>query len=298
MASLPAQNPWLHRYAILLALCTLALVAAGALVTSNEAGLSVPDWPLSYGKVMPEMIGGVFYEHGHRMIATTVGAMTIVMLVWLWIADRRTWMRNAGLAALGAVVVQGLLGGLTVKMLLPPPVSIAHACLAQLFFALTVAIAIFTSRVWLEGAEPVQDQGWPSLRSLSIFTPAAALTQIALGAAFRHKALGIMPHIVGAMLITLIILITGVFVLQQFPTHKTLRPAAATMLGVVFAQIFLGMMAYWVRVDETVDPRLMILSTVAHVAGGGLTLASTISLSILIRRNVRAAAQASEVVVA
>src|ERR1700676_4757310 len=136
---------WLHRYAVLLAVCTLFLVVAGASVTSKEAGLSVPDWPLSYGQVMPEMTGGVFFEHGHRMVATTVGMLTIVLAIWLWRAEPRPWMRKLGFVALGAVILQGVLGGLTVLLLLPPPVSISHACLAQLFFSTTVALMMFTS---------------------------------------------------------------------------------------------------------------------------------------------------------
>src|SRR5438132_10233457 len=120
------QTPWLHRYAILVAVCTLLLVVAGASVTSKEAGLSVPDWPLSYGQVMPQMTGGVFFEHGHRMIATTVGMLTIVLTVWLWRVEPRAWMKKLGLVSLGAVILQGVLGGLTVLLLLPPPVSISH----------------------------------------------------------------------------------------------------------------------------------------------------------------------------
>ena len=123
-------NRWLHRYAILVAACTLLLVVAGGLVTSNDAGLSVPDWPLSYGKLMPPMEGGIFYEHGHRMVATTVGLLTIVLAVWLWRAERRRWLRNLGLIALAAVIAQGVLGGLTVLFLLPKPVSIAHAAMS------------------------------------------------------------------------------------------------------------------------------------------------------------------------
>src|ERR1700681_3609317 len=123
------ENPWLHRYSILLAVCTLLLLVAGALVTSREAGLSVPDWPLSYGQVMPPMIGGVAFEHGHRMVATSVGLLTIGLLVWILRADRRTWMRKLGWVSLAWVSVVGLLGGLTVKLLTPPPVSITHTCL-------------------------------------------------------------------------------------------------------------------------------------------------------------------------
>src|ERR1700753_4104111 len=102
MESSRSYHEGLHRCALLLAVCTLFLVVAGASVTSKEAGLSVPDWPLSYGQVMPEMTGGVFFEHGHRMVATTVGMLTIVLAIWLWRADPRPWMRKLGLAALGA----------------------------------------------------------------------------------------------------------------------------------------------------------------------------------------------------
>ena len=109
----------LHRWLVLLACCTLLLVVAGGLVTSRDAGLSVPDWPLSYGKLMPPMEGGILYEHGHRMIATSVGIFTIVALVWIFRRESRKWMRTLSVVALIAVIVQGLLGGLTVLLLLP-----------------------------------------------------------------------------------------------------------------------------------------------------------------------------------
>src|SRR5258708_6706783 len=159
---------WLHRFTILLAVATLFLVVAGASVTSKEAGLSVPDWPLSYGQVMPQMTGGVFFEHGHRLVATTVGFLTIILAVWLWRAETRRWMKALGFICLAAVIVQGVLGGLTVLLMLPPAVSISHACLAQLFFSTTVAVAVFTSRSWKQDPEIVEDYGWPSMRSLAI----------------------------------------------------------------------------------------------------------------------------------
>src|SRR5258708_15589033 len=178
----------LHRYASLLWVCTLFLVVAGASVTSKEAGLSVPDWPLSYGQVMPPMIGGVRFEHGHRMIATFVGMLTIGLAIWLQRADGRGWMRKLGWISLAAVIGQGILGGLTVLLLLPPAVSISHACLAQLFFSTMVAISLFTSNRWLEGPQMVQDHGWPSMRTLALIVPALVLVQVALGAGFRHRA--------------------------------------------------------------------------------------------------------------
>ena len=268
-------------------MCTLLLVVAGATVTSKEAGLSVPDWPLSYGKLFPEMTGGVLFETGHRMIATVVGFLTIILAVWLQRVDTRPWMRKLGWVALGSVVAQGLLGRMTVLMLQPPPVSVAHACLAQLFFSTTVAIALFTSRGWQQGASPVEDYGRPRLRTLAIVAPILVLGQVALGAAFRHRALSLLPHILGAMVVTLAILLVSTFVLQQFGKHPALRKAASVLLSVTGLQVLLGVAAYYTRVQAEQIPLAMVLTTVAHVSTGALTLASTFVLSIQIRRNVQ-----------
>src|SRR3990167_5697725 len=135
---MPHYSVWLARYTKLLAAVTFLLIIAGGLVTSTKSGLSVPDWPLSYGKLMPPMVGGVRYEHTNRMIASLVGFMTLVLTLWLGFKESRTWVRWTGIAAFGAVVIQGILGGLTVIYLLPAPVSIFHACLAQTFFALAI----------------------------------------------------------------------------------------------------------------------------------------------------------------
>ncbi len=281
------QNLWLHRYAIVLSVCTLFLVMAGASVTSKEAGLSVPDWPLSYGKVMPPMTGGVLFEHGHRLAGTTVGLLTIGLLVWVLIAEKRSWMRKFAWVMLAWVSVVGLLGGLTVKLLTPPPVSVLHTCLAQLFFSLTVAMCLFTSKSWMDGPEMVDDHGWPSMRSLAIIVPVVVLTQVALGAGFRHGALGVMPHLVGAMVVIMVLLCIGAFALQQFPTHRTLRPAAIVLMSIGFTQVFLGILALIARMVSTQPTTQVVIVTVAHVAVGAMTLASSIALSILIRRNVR-----------
>src|SRR6185369_14369732 len=119
------KSSWLHRYAILVAVCTLLLVLAGASVTSKEAGLSVPDWPLSYGQVIPDMTGGVLFETGHRMIAGVVGMLTVILAIWIASVEKRAWLRRLGGAAVTLVIAQALLGGATVLMLQPPPVSIA-----------------------------------------------------------------------------------------------------------------------------------------------------------------------------
>ena len=152
-SSTSGYRPWLHRFACLLAAGTFLLIVAGASVTSNRAGLSVPDWPTSYGYPLlqfpfSKMVGGIFYEHGHRLIASAVGLLTLILAVWLLRAEQRCGVRYLGLAALGAVLLQGILGGLTVKLFLPPSVSVAHAALAEAFFCITIALAMLTSRRW------------------------------------------------------------------------------------------------------------------------------------------------------
>jgi cytochrome c oxidase assembly protein subunit 15 len=178
-----------------------------------------------------------------------------------------------------------------VLYLLPKPVSIAHACTAQLFFSLTCAMALFTSPSWLRGAETVEDQGWPSLRSLAIAAPVLVLLQIALGAAFRHKALGLMPHVIGAILIGAAVMMIAVFVLTQFPKHESLRKAATAVLVVTGVQIMMGIAAYMARLNESTNHNWMIASTVIHVALGGLTLATTVLQMLEVLHHVRRPAE-------
>src|SRR5256885_3897124 len=137
-----------HRFALLVAVATFFLIIAGANVTSHDAGLAVPDWPLSFGKFFPKMVGNLFWEHGHRLVATTVGMLTIVLVIYILSKEKRQWVRRLGIFALLAVVAQGLLGGLTVKLMLPLAVSSAHATLAQLFFCTTVSLAVVTAPSW------------------------------------------------------------------------------------------------------------------------------------------------------
>ena len=291
-------QPGLHRFSILLAIATFFLIIAGAAVTSNEAGLSVPDWPLSYGKVMPVMKDGVFYEHGHRMVASTVGFLTVIMAVWLWLKEPRRWMKRLGLAALSLVIMQGLLGGLTVILLLPKSVSIGHACLAQLFFSTTVALTIFLSREWtVEAPDVVLDHGWPSLRTVAVTVPLLILVQLLMGAAFRHKAAGIIPHITGALVVTGAVFTFGISLVTHYAQHKALSRVGWAMMGVVFIQLFLGLGAYIARtrMEAFAQPGAeLIVATVAHVAVGALALATSVAGALAVFRNVEQAAQNAE----
>src|SRR5438876_431141 len=284
------HNVWLHRYTVVVAICTLFLVVAGGLVTSNDAGLSVPDWPLSYGKLMPKMEGGIFFEHGHRMVATTVGVLTIILAIWLWRSEQRRWMRRLGFIALAAVIAQGLLGGMTVIFMLPKPVSISHACLAQLFFSTTVLIALFTSAGWRRDLPRVEDSGSPSLHLLAAAVPLCVLAQLALGAAARHKALGVLPHVVGAAIVTGMILWIVVRVLVRHSRHQPLRQSALWLLSIAIAQVFLGIAAYMSRIATIDAPQpmaVMVGFTVAHVAVGALTMAASVVMAVEVFRHVR-----------
>ena len=184
----------LHAYARLVVLATAALIAAGGLVTSTDSGLSVPDWPLSYGGLNPPMVGGIRFEHTHRLIAMAVGLLTIVLAVWLFRSEKRPWMKRLGAAAVGLVVLQGVLGGLTVIFLLPMPVSVLHACTGQIFFALVAAVAYFTSREW-HLAPRIASYDAENLKLFARAFFGLLLFQLLLGAWTRHGGPAIMFHV-------------------------------------------------------------------------------------------------------
>jgi heme a synthase len=181
---------WLRHLTKITCFATLFLIFAGGMVTSTGSGLSVPDWPLSYGTFFPPMVGGVFYEHGHRMIASFVGLLTLIQAISLAIYEKRRWVRNLGFVALGAVILQGVLGGLTVLFYLPAPISVSHAILAQTFFLLTITIA------YSESEERQKREGEKSriqpafLKSIVLFI-VFIYTQLALGAVMRHTESGL-----------------------------------------------------------------------------------------------------------
>jgi len=272
-------NAPLHRFAMFTACSTLLLVVAGALVTSNDAGLAVPDWPLSYGSLMPPMVGGIFYEHGHRMVATFVGLLTIALAVWLQLREPRRWVRRLGWVALAAVITQGVLGGLTVLFFLPRPISILHASLAQLFFCTTVSIAVFTSRWWMSEIEQRRGPVSNEVRNFAAATAAVVFIQLVLGAAFRHRAVGILPHILWAFVVLGFSVALSHKVRGNFPDVTALRKPVALLAALVGTQLLLGLAAYWSRLVAAEFPQpipMMVGFTVAHVAVGAMTLGAAV----------------------
>jgi cytochrome c oxidase assembly protein subunit 15 len=291
----------LYRFSKLLAVCTVFLILAGSLVTSHDAGLSVPDWPTSYGWNMftfpPSMwVANIFYEHGHRLVASGVGFLTIIMAVWLWVAEPRRWMRKLGVAALGAVIAQGLLGGLTVKFFLPPAVSTAHAALAEIFFCMTVAIALFESPGWQRpnaAAEAVDD---PIVRRLSMATTALVFCQILVGATMRHTGAGlaipdfplmfghIVPdhwdsailvhfiHRVGALVVGAVALWTSVTIWRRHSDNVDLAHPALLILIFIVIQGTLGALTVLSRRQPWINS--------LHVVGGALVLTTSLVITL------------------
>jgi len=291
-------NKGLHRLAVVLACWTFLLIIAGALVTSNDAGLSVPDWPTSFGSLykIPKLVGGVKFEHTHRMIAQAAGLLTIALAVWAWKAEKRRWLRILSYAAIGTVIAQGILGGLTVLYYLPPAVSSAHAALAQTFFSLAVAVAMFTGRKWIEEQPQVEfDERRPSLFTLTLVSIATLYVQLTLGAMFRHHGLSWWPHVANAAVVLFFVIWTSIRALRKHSHVDAIRKPAVLMLSLVVVQLCLGFAAFVTRVAwgrDAVQPELpMVISTVAHVAVGALLLATTIVLAIQVWRHAPVAAR-------
>jgi cytochrome c oxidase assembly protein subunit 15 len=254
-------------FSLLVAASTAALIFAGGMVTSTGSGLSVPDWPNTYGWFMwtfplEKMVGGIFYEHTHRLIASTVGFLIVVLALWLWRAEPRRWVRRLGYLALGAVIMQGVLGGITVLWYLPDPISIAHASLAEIVFCLTVTIALVESPSWKRAyAGPVDDR---VLRRLTVTTTALIYTQILIGATMRHTNAGLaipdfpwafghlipphwdpkiaihFAHRVGALVVSTLLLATIGHVLYHHRGRRELVRPSLLLLALLPLQITLG----------------------------------------------------------
>ncbi len=290
---------WLRRYTRLLVAVTLLLVAAGGMVTSTNSGLSVPDWPTSYGYSMysfplSKMVGGIFYEHGHRLIASSVGFLTIGLVIFLWRVDPRPWMLKLGFVALGAVILQGVLGGLTVLYLLPAPISIGHAGLAQLFFCLTVSMALFTSRSWLAPTAPPVDDA--DLRRRAVILSALIYVQILIGATMRHMGAGLaipdfplafghvipqtwtpqiavhFAHRVMALVVTIGIIANAVFVSRRHVERPELTRPSWLLVVLVVMQAALG-------ASVVLTAKQPIVNTL-HVATGATVLVTSLVVTL------------------
>jgi heme a synthase len=282
----------LHAFAVFTACATFALIIAGALVTSNDAGLSIPDWPRSFGSFsVPPWHGGIQYEWSHRAMAGCIVLLTITIAGWTLLAERRRWLKWLGLAALGTVIAQAILGGLTVLLFQPPWVSSAHAAVAQTFFCIAVAIAVFTGRRWVEEQPHAEfDRRRPALFTLTLLSIFVLYVQLILGAMFRHHGMSWWPHVINAGVVAIVLSWTAVRAISVYSQVDAVRRPAIAMLGLMVAQLCLGFLAFITRVmwgrDNTQPELHMVISTVLHVAVGALLLATTVVLAIQVWRHV------------
>jgi cytochrome c oxidase assembly protein subunit 15 len=293
---------FLHVFTVIVAASTALLIFVGGLVTSTGSGLSVPDWPNTYGWFMfsfplDKMVGGIFYEHTHRLIASGVGFLILVLALWLWRVEPRRFVRRLGFVALAAVVTQGILGGITVLWFLPDPISIAHAGLAQLVFCLTTAIALFTSPGWQRVEGGGDDQAAKSgLIVVATLTTAVVYIQILVGATMRHTGAGLaipdfplafgrlvpahwdagiainFAHRIGAIIVSALVLKIAHLVFRQGKYGGELRRPTALLVLLLGIQVTLGGLT-------VLSGKQHIINSLHVVTGAGV-LATSLVLSL------------------
>ena len=280
------QRPhvWLHRFAQLTALATFPLLFVGGLVTSTGSALAVPDWPTTFGYNMflypfSGMVGGILYEHTHRLLGALVGFLTIVLMLWLWLQESRLWLRWLGSMALAAVILQGVLGGLRV-VLLTHMLAIVHACFAQAFFALLISIAFFTSPMPPGNLVERPPERLSRLRRLCVLTTASIYMQVVLGAILRHTAAHLDAHLAFAALVVILVTVLTLHIWRHHFEESALIRPCMLLSGLLLAQLSLGLGAYLVKYTAMVTPFAPVGLTTMHLAVGSLMLATALVLAL------------------
>jgi len=282
-------SQWPHRLAVILACATFPLLFIGGLVTSLGAGLAVPDWPTTFGYNMflypwAKMIGGIFYEHSHRLVASTVGLLTIALALSLWFHEQRQWLRWLGVAALFLVIVQGVLGGLRV-VLLQQSLAIIHACLAQAFFAFTVSLALFTSADWL-GPAPRASADGGTLRRLATVTTVLIYLQIVFGAVLRHTGEWLGAHLLIAALVAIHVILLLLRMTRARSEPVSLTRPAFLLSALLLLQLMIGALSYFGKFTTMLGwPTVaIVLLTTTHLLLGALVLATSLWITLKTHR--------------
>ncbi|MGH7797605.1 MAG: COX15/CtaA family protein [Candidatus Binatia bacterium] len=280
-----SYSPWPHRIAVVLVWATFPLLFIGGLVTSQGVGLAVPDWPTTFGYNMflypwSKMVGGIFYEHSHRLVAALVGLLTIALALTFWLREQRVWLRWLGLAALVLVIVQGVLGGLRV-VLLEQLLAIVHGATAQIFFALTICLAIFTSTDWQRSlARSINDGG--RLWRLCAVTSGFIYLQIVFGAVLRHTGERLDAHLAVASLVALHVILIVMRVSKHHAAVAQLNRPTRALFVLLMVQLILGGVSYFAKFTTIwrVSFDVIVLVTTAHLAVGALMLAANVALTL------------------
>jgi cytochrome c oxidase assembly protein subunit 15 len=306
-------SPWPHRWAVVLVCATFPLVWVGGLVTTTDAGMAVPDWPSTYGYNMflypwQSWLAGpwdLFVEHGHRLLASSVGMLMIGLVIVMWRAGERRWLRNLSLAALALVIFQGLLGGMRV-LLDERTLAMLHGCTGPLFFAVTVAMVVFTSKSWRVPQEPAgNDLATASVvRGLAVVTCILVYLQLVLGAVLRHVPVDSDPqafllavrfHLFLAGVLALHIVALASMVLWNYRALRPLGGLTWSLVALLLVQVLLGAGTWivkfavpawaegWVPLEpmaNQADGWLQTHIITAHVALGSLLLVTSLSVAL------------------
>lgn len=277
--------------AVGLCAATFVLILFGGLVTHTGAALAVPDWPTTFGYNMflfpwSKMVGGIFFEHSHRLIGAVVGLLTLALAVTLWFTERRRWIRGLGLAALVAVAVQGLLGGLRV-VLVAETLAVLHGSLAQAFFGLTAGLALCTSRGWAAPAAPAPASDAVLLQRLALLTTGVVYLQIVFGAVLTHLGKRLDGHLAGALALTLLVPVLAARILKRHAGLPDLVWPAWALAGLLLLQLLLGLGAYVGRFTSVALPLAsysVLAFPIAHRLAGAFLFAASLVLTLQVHR--------------
>jgi cytochrome c oxidase assembly protein subunit 15 len=280
-------SPWPHRVAAVTTAATFVLILVGGVVTNTGTGMAVPDWPTTFGYNMflypwSKMVGGVLYEHTHRLLGSVVGSLTLTLTVLLWAVEPRSTVRSLGIAALAAVVIQGVLGGLRV-VLVAAGLAIVHGAFAHAFFALVAAIALFTSPGWRAAVPVVRSPAAVRLRRLALCTTVGLYVQIVLGALVTHLGARLDAHLVGAAAISVAVIVVGFRVVPGRAEWPELVRPAETLRVLWVLQLLLAAGAYAARFHAAEVPlgaALALGFPVSHRLTGGLMLIASLVLTL------------------
>lgn len=262
------MNPWLHRYAVWLALFGFAVIVFGAFLSSTEVA----------ARQSPALAFPGIYEVLHRGLGIALAILTLSLVIWTLLAATPTWLRALVSTAFAALALNAVLGFQAAP--LSPALGIFHALLAHFFLAAIVAMTVVTSAKWNREVELSSDTGWHSVRHFAITTPPVVFLQITLGAAYRHEVAGIMPHMGGAMVVALMTLVVSTLILQNAPGPKPLRHAAAILISIVLAQVCLGIAVFLMLSLNAAGTLAFVLATTGHVSIGAATLAASVVMAL------------------
>jgi cytochrome c oxidase assembly protein subunit 15 len=285
------SNPWLHRLALATTAVTLLVIMAGGIVTTTGAGMAVPDWPTTFGYNMflypwSKMVGGIFSEHVHRLVGSVAGSLTLTLVIFLWALEPRRWVCGLGVAALVAVVIQGVLGGLRV-VLARDVLAIVHGAFAHIFFALVASLALFTSPSWLAPPSVVSSPDAIRIKRLALYTTIGVYVQIVLGTLVTHLGVRLDAHLFVAALVSAAVIVLGFRIVRGRADWPELVRPMETLRVLWLLQLLLGLGSYVARFhagDISLGPVLAVGLPVSHRLVGGLMLLASLVVSLRVYR--------------